>query len=416
MNSSVMIGHSVSDLFPWWPAELAPDKLAKQALSTPYVVCDLNVVRERLRELQRALRFATCYYAVKSNSSNPILQVLADEGSGFDVASIYELRLLQEIGVDASRILYANPVKPAAHISAAYRAGVRRFVFDSVAELEKIARCAPRAEVLLRIAVDNGHSFFPLTGKFGAEPSSGDGLLLHARHLGLHAAGVTFHVGSQCTSPLGWRRAIGTAGEIMSRLEANGIRLDILDIGGGFPARYTTPIVPVGRIGDEVVRAIHELPYAPAEIAVEPGRFLVAESSVLGTTVIGRESRDGINWLYTDVGVYNGMMETSQGGGEWKHPLWTSRMDHEAVPHVPFTIAGPSCDSSDTMFHGALLPETMAEDDVIFIGSTGAYSLGYASNFNGFPAPVTAFVDGGCRTVAVDVADGSGRPHGVIKI
>jgi ornithine decarboxylase len=182
-------------------------------------------------------------------------------------------------------------------------------------------------------------------------------------------------------------------GRLMRQLQADGITLEMLDIGGGFPARYEDPVPSIEQIGSVVNRALDELlPYEPALIVAEPGRHLVAETAVMVSTVLGREARAGEEWLYLDVGAYNGLMETQQTVGQWRFPLWSSRPDHGVVPQAPFTVTGPTCDSADTMFYGAPLPMTMAEGDRVFVASAGAYTLSYASSFNGFPPPLTYFV------------------------
>jgi ornithine decarboxylase len=179
----------------------------------------------------------------------------------------------------------------------------------------------------------------------------------------------------------------------MRQLAVDGVRLEMLDIGGGFPARYGEPAPAIQEIGTVVNRALDEvLPYRPTLLAAEPGRHIVAETAVMVAEVLGREVRAGEDWLYLDVGAYNGLMETQQTVGQWRFPLWSSRADHGAVEQVPYTVTGPSCDSSDTMFFGALLPITMSEGDRVYVGSAGAYTLSYASHFNGFPPPATFFV------------------------
>ena len=122
------------------------------------------------------------------------------------------------------------------------------------------------------------------------------------------------------------------------------------------------------------------------------GKRLAAESAVLVSTVLGREERAGEEWLYLDVGVYNGLMETQQMLNEWEYPLWSSLSDHASARQIPFTIAGPSCDSADTMFLATSLPASIGIGDHVMIGSTGAYTLSYASAFNGFPPPTAIFV------------------------
>lgn len=377
-----------------WPASLHPKLLADLDLPTPFLVGDLSLLADRYRRFHAALPHVRPFYAVKCNSTPELLRAAAAEGSGFEIASYGELTQLQAIGVDPADVLYSNTVKPAGHVALAAEAGVWRFAVDSDGEVEKIARVAPGSAVYVRVRVDDSSSVFPLSRKFGAEAHHARALLHQARDLGLQPYGLTFHVGSQCTSTTPWLQAVSVMGRLMHQLRADGIELEMLDIGGGFPARYDDPWIPtIEEIGGVVNRAIDELlPYRPALVAAEPGRHLVAETAVMVASVLGREVRAGEDWLYLDVGAYNGLMETQQTVGQWRFPLWTSRPDHGSVERIPYTVTGPSCDSSDTMFHGALLPVTMAEGDRVFVASAGAYTLSYASHFNGFPPPTTHFL------------------------
>jgi ornithine decarboxylase len=217
--------------------------------------------------------------------------------------------------------------------------------------------------------------------------------MLLARDLGLVPYGLTFHVGSQCTTPSAWRSALAVAGRLMHRLAEDGIILRMVDLGGGFPARYTDPVVPIEQYGLVITKALDDvLPYRPEKLAVEPGRYLVAESAVLVSTVLGREERSGEEWVYLDVGVYNGLMETQQTLNQWAYPMWTSRSGDDRAQLIPYTVAGPSCDSADMMFVATPLPDSLDLGDLVMIGSAGAYTLSYASNFNGFPPPAPIFV------------------------
>jgi ornithine decarboxylase len=204
---------------------------------------------------------------------------------------------------------------------------------------------------------------------------------------------------------MAWERAIEQCGLIMRRLLRSGVRLEMLNIGGGLPARYTTPIPDVSLVAAVIGEALGRLPYQPRLLAAEPGRYLVAESGVLAATAIGVDQRGDERWVYLDVGGYNGMMEAVQTGGRWHFPLLTSRPDHFRSAMVPTTVTGPSCDSSDTLFYDALLPETLTVGDRIYIGTAGAYTTSYASSFNGFPPPQHLYVGG---------REGpAGRRHGV---
>lgn len=350
-----LIDHQIRLQLPaYWPRALHPEALNRMDHPTPFLVCDLETVRERYANLTAALPVVSCYYAVKCN---PELELLA------------------------------------AHIAESFSAGLWRYAFDSEGELYKLAQHAPGAAVYVRLRVDDSTSLFPLSRKFGAEAQEARALMLLARSLGLRPYGVTFHVGSQCTTTTAWRQAIAAVGRLLSRLSGDGITLEMLNLGGGFPARYVEDVPSVDQIANTIESALHELlPYRPELLAVEPGRFLVAESAVLVGGVLGREVRAGENWAYLDVGAYNGLMETQQTVNQWRYPLWSSRPDHAAADQVPFTVTGPSCDSSDTTFFGVYLPATLDAEDRLYIGSAGAYTLSYASNFNGFPPPSPVFI------------------------
>jgi ornithine decarboxylase len=393
---AVLVDHQARlDLPRQWPKALHPRALAEIEAPTPYLACDLDTVADRYQRLTAALPDVHCFYAMKCNSTPEVLRTLAALGSGFEVASFGELRALQRIGVDPADVLYSNPVKPPAHVAAAHAAGLWRFSFDSEGELYKLAEHAPGSAVYIRLRVDDSTSIFPLSRKFGAEAHEARALLLLARKLGLRPHGITFHVGSQCGTTSAWRQAIAAAGRLMARLADDGLTLAMLNLGGGFPARYVERVPSVRQIADAIYPALDELlPYRPAMVAAEPGRHLVAESAVLVASVLGREVRAGENWIYLDVGTYNGLMETQQTVNQWRFPLWSSRPDHAVVPPLPFTVTGPSCDSSDTMFYGVNLPSTIDVGDRLYIGSAGAYTLSYASDFNGFPPPTPLFVGG----------------------
>jgi ornithine decarboxylase len=375
-----------------WPAALAPALLPLIDMPTPYLVTDLDTVADRLTAFRAAMPGVRTFYAMKCNPAPEILRSLAAHGSSFEIASLGELRMLQTAGIDPAGVLYSNPVKPPAHIAEAYAAGLWRFAFDSPGELAKLAQQAPGAAVYVRLRVDDSTSVFPLSRKFGADVEDAYDLMLLAARLGLRPYGVTFHVGSQCGNAKAWQVAIEAAGELMDRLLGDGIALDMIDLGGGFPARYTADVPAIEEIGAVVTAALDALPYRPELVAAEPGRHLVAEAGVLAATVIGRERRGDEHWLFTEVGAFHGLMEVLQTPGGWDFPTATSRSADPGRPRLPFTVTGPTCDSSDTIGHGIMLPADLTVGDVLYLGSTGAYTLAYAAPFNGFPPPTPVFI------------------------
>ena len=375
-----------------WPARLESDALSELDFDTPFLVTDCDEVARRFDEFTRAMKDVRPYFALKCNAALPVLATLAGRGAGFEIASVFELEPLEAVGVRAEDVLFSNTVKPEQHIRRAVARGVWRFALDSEEELRKLAAAAPGSAVYVRLDVEDSHSLFPLSRKFGTSSDEASRLLEMAPEHGLRPYGLTFHVGSQCTDPLMYSRAIERCGLVMRRLEPHGTRIEMLNIGGGMPATYAEPVPDIRAVGDAVSQSVARLPYRPPLLAAEPGRFLVAESSVLVATVIGTARRAGERWAYLDVGGFNGLMEAIQTGGRWLFPIRTSRVDDAIAPTGSFNITGPSCDSSDTMFYGVELPETLSAGDRLYIGSAGAYTLSYASNFNGFPPPAHVFV------------------------
>jgi len=381
-----------------WPPGFGPLELAMIDTPTPFMVVDLDSIRNAYARLEAAFEHEVeICFAVKCNPDPVVLRTLASEGANFEIASAEELTRVVKAGGDTGRVLYSNTVKPASHVAQTYDAGVSLFAADSQAEIAKIAREAPGAGVIVRVSVDDTHSRFPLSSKFGAPIGGAVALLRLAREYGLVPAGLTFHVGSQCTDAYAWAKAVSALTPVLIALDRLGIELQVLDIGGGFPARYDLPVPPIEEIGRHTLGALNQLPYRPGRIVCEPGRALVAEAGVTAATVIGREQRLGAEWVYLDIGAYNGLMESAQTKGTWAFPLLTSRLDR-SEREMRATITGPTCDSSDTIFFDAAISAEICEGDRVYIGATGAYTLCYASSFNGFPPPTPLYFDG---TVAV---------------
>ena len=181
----------------------------------------------------------------------------------------------------------------------------------------------------------------------------------------------------------------------MKDLDKNGIKIQMLDLGGGFPARYTEDVPELDEISILVKDALTKyIPYK-VEYAIEPGRGLVGEAGVIVSSVISRTVRGNKNWLYLDIGAYNGLMETQSTQGSLIYPLKSSKDEtKEGKEKIHFVVTGPSCDSLDTMFNNAKLAKNITLGDHVYIGSAGAYTLSYASSFNGFKPPKTYYTKG----------------------
>jgi ornithine decarboxylase len=365
-------------------SRLSPAELGKLDHPTPYLLMDLDAVEGAYRSITDALPDVAIRYATKCNPDPRILSRLHTAGSGFEIASYSELQTLTGLGVRAAEVIFSSPVKPWEQIREAASAGVWRFAFDSTSELDKLATHAPGAAVYVRLATGSPGSTVPSEGKFGVAGGQAVELLQQARSLGLQPYGIAYHVGSQMTDPRAWEDATCRSAVVLRELQAHGITLRMLNIGGGFPARYADPVPVLSDYGACIRRAVaRHLPY-PIQLCAEPGRALVAEAGVLVATVIGTAERAGKSWLHLDVGAFNGMMETLLTQNRLVYPLADSRA---AAERCAYHITGPTCDSQDTMFLGVPLSRDLVPGDLVYIYTAGAYTTCYASAFNGFSAP-----------------------------
>lgn len=352
--------------------------------ATPHLRMDLDAVALRYLELADALPRVALHYAMKCNPADAVLRRLHREGCGFEVASHAELVSLVGIGVDPGAVLFSNPVKAAADIAGAFAAGLRRFAFDSVAEVDKLAAHAPGAQVYVRLAAPALGSLVPSEGKFGVDAAAAADLMRRADRAGLEPYGIAFHVGSQMLDPTAWTLAVERAADVVRELARDGIRPRMLDVGGGFPARYDGPVPDLIEFGETIAKAVDRfLPY-PMDLVAEPGRALVAEAGVLVSTVIGVADRFGARWVHLDVGAFNGLMEALETGNGLRYPMSDSRGSTE---RRPAHVTGPSCDSQDTILFDVPLSTDLTVGDRVYIHTAGAYTTSYAPRFNGFDIP-----------------------------
>ncbi len=362
--------------------------LARRRPETPCLVVDLDVVEANYRALRRALPLAEVYYAVKANPAAPVLATLTRLGSCFDAASAREVDLCLAAGAPAESISYGNTIKKQRDIAHAFERGVRLFAFDSAGELDKLAAAAPGARVYCRILTSSIGADWPLSRKFGCELDMARDLMVRAADRGLEPHGISFHVGSQQTNPEQWQVAIGRAAMVFSDLREAGIEVRMLNLGGGFPARYRGDSLPgLDRFADAIMTAMtRHFGNALPDMIIEPGRSIAAEAGVLETEVVLVSRKgygDDVRWVYFDVGKFGGLAETM--GEAIRYPVETP---HDGGPEGPVAIAGPTCDGADILYEtaGYTLPLALATGDRVRLLSAGAYTSTYASvGFNGFP-------------------------------
>lgn len=350
----------------------------------PYLLIDKEIIREKVSLIGKNIKNSKVFYAVKANPDVEVLRFLNSLGTGFEIASEGELQILASLGVEPERIITSNPMKTFKFLEHAVDYGVNYFAYDSMVEVEKLARYAPGCNVYVRLTVPNEGSEWPLSKKFGVELDYAADLLIYAKEKGLNPVGITFHVGSQCNNVYNWNAAVDKARNLWDIAEQNGIQLSILNIGGGYPIRYTKNVVDVETIEKKVNKVIYQKFSEDTEIFIEPGRAVVGDAGIFVSTVIGKAARGDENWLYIDVGVFNGLME-SIGGIKYSYVV-----GRRGEPKK-WTIAGPSCDSFDVIDKEVELPEPEVGNRILIL-SSGAYTISYASEFNGFSIPKTILI------------------------
>jgi ornithine decarboxylase len=366
--------------------------LAERRPATPCIVVDLDIVRARYSALQEAMPMAQVYYAVKANPAPEIVAALAALGANFDLASAGEISICQRLQIPTQRLSFGNTIKRETAIANAAADGIDLFAFDSIAELEKLARSAPGARVFCRLLIENKGAEWPLTRKFGCEAHMAADLLVTAKQRGLHPIGVSFHVGSQQTNPLAWTSAIAHAAWVFRICAHRGLELEVLNLGGGLPAHYRAPVPPLADYAAAIEAALaREFGAACPKLLIEPGRYLVGDAGVLRAEIllISRKSaHEHERWIYLDAGLYNGLNETLD-----EHIHYRLRTPRDGGRCGPVILAGPTCDSADILYRRQPyeLPLDLAIGDTVDFLSAGAYTASVAAvAFNGF-SPIQTF-------------------------
>jgi len=382
---------------PELPAERGamPPRIARYLetaeLPSPCLVVDVDLVEHSYRQLAGSLPGARLFYAVKANPAPEIVARLAAIGACFDTASLGEIDLCLAQGATPERISFGNTIKKQSDIAAAYARGVRLFAFDSQGELEKLAASAPGARVYCRVLMECDGAEWPLSRKFGCEPAMAADLLVQAHATGLDAYGVSFHVGSQQTDLAQYDKALASTAALFASVAARGVNLRMVNVGGGFPARYHSDVPAIVIYGKAIREAVRRhFGVALPEIIVEPGRGIVGDAGVIQAEVVLVSQKGGADerrWVYLDIGKFRGLAETMDEAIRYRFVT-----PHDGGETGPVVLAGPSCDSADILYEKAdlRLPLALKPGDRIWILATGAYTTTYSAvSFNGF-APLAS--------------------------
>ena len=354
---------------------------------TPVFILDHKKIRENYREFKKALPRVQAYYAVKANSNPEIVKTLYSMGASFDVASFPEFMVVYKNIKNLSekkrqdfiwdKIIYANTIKREETLRKLdkYKPLV---TYDNMYELEKIKKHCPHAGLVLRIRVPNTGSMVELSSKFGVHPGEAVDLILESFKTGLVVEGISFHVGSQCNNFENYMQALQLSSSILKEAESRGHKINILDMGGGFPVKYNSKVKSFKTLARKLNAEIDRLFPKDIEILAEPGRFMVANAATLVTKVIGKALRDGKTCYYVDDGVYH-----TFSGIVFDHCTYPLKSFKDGEKKV-CAVFGPTCDALDTISIAEELPE-LEIGDYLYAENIGAYSIASSTYFNGFP-------------------------------
>jgi ornithine decarboxylase len=377
---------------------ISPTALKKLALKhgTPLFVIDHDELRANYAMFKKYLPRVQAYYAVKANSDPEIVRTLYKAGASFDVASMPEFEnVYQNIRHMPAKqrqdwiwdkIIYANPIKAIETLKQLdqYKPLV---TYDNLEEIRKIKKHAPHAGLALRLKVPNTGAMVELSSKFGASPGEAVDLILAADKVGLTVEGLSFHVGSQTTNFENYVQAINLSANIFKEARDRGYtKMNLLDIGGGFPAPYDASVKPFRELARVVNRELDRLfpenaQWLPKkfEILAEPGRFMCATAATAVSKIVGKAVRDGKLCYYIDDGVYH-----TFSGVIFDHCQYHLKAFKRGPTQI-CSVFGPTCDALDVVSMAENLPTNLELGDLLYSEQIGAYSHASSTYFNGFP-------------------------------
>ncbi|KAK5112904.1 hypothetical protein LTR62_003726 [Meristemomyces frigidus] len=383
-----------------------------------FFVADIGEVYRQHMRWKNNLPRVTPHYAIKCNPDPVVLRLLATLGAGFDCASKAEIEQVLKIGVDPSRIIYAQPCKTKSYMRYTAKQNVKQMTFDNTDELYKVKELCPDAELYLRILTDDSASLCRLSQKFGASMETTQELLELAKELDLNIAGVAFHVGSGATDSSAFVQAVTDARDVFDRAIDLGFSPHTLDIGGGFVSEtfeFTASVLNV---------ALEQHIPSSIRIIAEPGRYYTSSAFTLACNVIARrtvedkQTGEKSYMLYLNDGVYGNfssiifdhqhpvpqILSTRRKQNNYNYALadlsrstdslldsgYTSATEdqHELASgggkEIEYSIWGPTCDGIDCISESWKSGQTVDVGDWLYFEEMGAYTKCSATRFNGF--------------------------------
>jgi ornithine decarboxylase len=357
---------------------------------SPLLLLSTETVRNQYRTLQAALPGVQLHYALKPLPHPAVVQAIKDEGGWFDLATNGEVEVVKACGIEPQRCIHTHPIKRDQDIRWALDYGCTTFVFDNPYELPKFLPYKDRVNLLMRLSFRNKEAQCDLSLKFGVMPAEALALLRQAHGMGLKVRGLSFHAGSQLMNNFKYVEAINACRQLFNLAALEGIKLDTLDIGGGFPAAYTEAVMPINYYCHPIAKELERL-FPGVRLIAEPGRFIAAPSMTLVASVMGKAERQGRMWYYLDDGLYGSYSGKLYDHAEYQFsPL--SKLEGVSAPERLSVVSGPTCDSIDVAYNDIMLPD-MACGDLVVSPTMGAYTAATATDFNFFPRAKIVVID-----------------------
>lgn len=366
------------------PSEWYTNMKILDALDTPKLVYNTSIIEKNINIFTTALNNnVDAYYSVKANNNQHILDYIYKKGLGFEVASMLEIERLKTLGVPSNQIIFGAPVKISEHIRRAYKLGVLTYAVDSLTEIEKVSALAPYSKIYIRVDTSNDGATWSLNEKFGIPEEDVLELAKSAISMKLRPIGLTYAMGWNNGNAKLWGENLGRIVRLTKQLIMEGIHLQFVDLGGGFPSHLVEKQQVFNEISKAVNPLIHELKTSVnVKTIAEPGSFIVSDAGVMLASIIAKRKKNDKWWLFLDTGIMQGF--------PWIHSnlqyAITSLHTSSNPKMTPFIITGPTCDSHDVFNTACMLDINIKIGDKVIIFPAGGY-IESSTAYSGFMLP-----------------------------
>jgi diaminopimelate decarboxylase len=360
--------------------------------SSSFLIYNSHEAQRKIKNWKVTLPWIHAHYAIKSNPITPLLEDLHEGGAGFDCASKKEIQLALDVGASKENIVYSNSVKEVSSLRYAHKNKIYLTTADTFDELEKIIEVAPKMKVLWRLSIkeDNSEQLKTVfSNKFGDDLNSAeeaDERFRQIKNMGIKLEGIHFHCGSGQNGSSSFKKAIKTAQICMELGRKHGHNMEVLDLGGGFPA---------GELNENISEALELTNNKNYRVIAEPGRHFSSNTCYLATKVIGKRIKDGKLCYHLNDSLYHSFNCILMDGVsfEMSNDQFYSAVDSKGkrvnLEEESFKIGsifGMTCDGHDVIAKSIALPQNINVGDWLIIGGMGAYTVGPKSTFNGMDA------------------------------